>query len=303
MNYTRTTEEKVKKEIQDAIKNGAKVIDLSIFDGLDKLNLEDRTINEAEFSIDIYREYVKHILELNEIQKERFLKTLKNADVIDNQLIEKENSFLISFYRSSHSRSAIDELINHYGKEFTKEEFVKYHDILLKGTSSEDKSGLRTNNYKFVGSIENGIRSIQYFPILYENIPEALNTLLSYYNANINKVDKEYDIFIRPIVYHGLIAALQLFQDGNTRYARLFQNVEIWGLANNILEGNINLPAAYPTKQYFSVREDYRKLIKNIVLENTSDAWNEWIKFNLRIIQNSIWLNEENINTLKLRMK
>jgi len=62
MNYTRTTEEKVKQEIQEAIQNGAKVIDLSIFDKLDILKLEDKTINEAEFSIDIYSHLPKRNL-------------------------------------------------------------------------------------------------------------------------------------------------------------------------------------------------------------------------------------------------
>ena len=35
---------------------------------------------------------------------------------------------------------------------------------------------------------------------------------------------------------------------------------------------------------------------------NKEDAWNDWIRFNLRSIQNNIYLNENNINALRRKM-
>lgn len=301
MDYTRTTEEKVKREVEEAMKSGVPIVGLDLFDSVDNLKINDTNKNGAMYTIDLYREYLQDLKTLPEKLYNQFLKTLKHADVLDNQLVENENSFLIALYRSSHTKSAIDSLIATYGEEMSKEDFVKYHDFLLKGTSSEDKTGLRTNNYKFVGSLDNGIRKIQYFPILEENIDAAITKFLNYYNSNIGNIQEDYDAIIRPIIYHGLIATLQLFNDGNTRYSRLIQHINIWGLMNQLDNEKTELPIVYATRQYFAVRDDYRKLIMNIAM-NKEDAWNDWIRLNLRSIQNNIYLNEGNINTLRRKM-
>ena len=96
----------------------------------------------------------------------------------------------------------------------------------------------------------------------------------------------EYDAIIKPIIYHGLLAALQLFKDGNTRYARTIQHVELWGMLNNIVSDHIDLPLIYATRQYFPFRGEYRDLIKNLAV-NQEDAWDDWISFNILIIFSS----------------
>ena len=213
--------------------------------------------------------------------------TSKNADIIDNQVLEQEDSFLMSLQREIEPISALDQTIDHYGKEFDKETFIKIHDDLLSGTSSEDKVGLRDNNLKFVGTWENNERKIQYFPIISDDVEEALRIFLAYYNANINNVQNEYDAILKPIVYHGLIAALQLFNDGNTRFARTIQHVEMWGMLNKIVEEKIELPITYATRQYFPFRNKYRELIKNIAIEGNEEAWYDWFNFNLLRLQDT----------------
>jgi len=229
----------------------------------------------------------------------KFLVQLKKADIIDNQSMEKEDSFLISLYSALEDKSAVDLLIENYGKKLDKEKLVLFHDKILNGTSSSKKNGLRTNNLKFVGSWENGRRIIQYFPILDSQIDDAIKEFLSFYNTNINLISQRSDIFVKPIIYHGLLAALQLFKDGNTRFARTLQNVEIWGLFNTILEKPIDLPILYASRQYFPYRDDYRELLKNIAIKHNEESWNDWIIFNLKRLQDSLYVDDERLETIK----
>lgn len=290
---------KVNNEIKQAIDSGVPVVDINIFDHLDKLKISKQNIVSSEYTLELYEELVNKLYTMDQKIADKYLLQLKNTDIIDNQSLEKEDSFLISLYKSFEKKAAIDFLIENYGKELNKNKLVDIHDNVLRGTSSSKKKGLRTDNFKFVGSWENGERKIQYFPILYTQIDEAIDKFLEFYNSNINNLDKEYDIFVKPIIYHGLLAALQLFNDGNTRFARLIQNVEIWGLMNNKLDKSIKLPILYATKQYFPYRNEYRNLIKNIAIYHDEDSWNKWISFNLKRFQESLYVGDDRLNFIK----
>ncbi len=290
---------KITSEIKQAIDSGVPVVDMNIFNYLDKLKINKQNIDLTEYTLELYEELVKKLYTMDQNIADKYLLQLKNADIIDNQSLEKEDSFLISLYRYFEKKAAIDFLIENYGNGLNKDKLVDIHDNVLKGTSSSKKRGLRTDNFKFVGSWQNGERKIQYFPILYTQIYEAIDRFLEFYNSNINNLDNEYNIFVKPIIYHGLLAALQLFNDGNTRFARLIQNVEIWGLMNNKLDKPLNLPILYATKQYFPYRNEYRNLIKNIAIYHDEDSWNEWIKFNLKRFQESLYVGDERLNFIK----
>lgn len=292
------------EEVNKIISEGkVPIVDLTIFDYLDQLQASENLKGKIEYTTEIYEDLIKQIKDLPPELKLKYLLTLKNADVIDNQVLEKEDSFLISLAQNMNPTTALDIAINHYGKEFTKEEFIYLHDHLLSGTSSSDKQGLREDNLKFVGTWENDERNIQYFPILSDDIDKALTKFLNYYNSNIDNTEKEYDAVLKPIIYHGLIAALQLFKDGNTRFARTVQHVELWGMLNNIVDKGIEMPIVYATRQYFPFRNQYRELIKNIAVQNSEEAWNEWFNFNLLRIQDNIYKNEQNIEMAKQRIK
>ena len=94
---------------------------------------------------------------------------------------------------------------------------------------------------------------------------------------------------------------MQLFKDGNTRYARLIQHINLWYYTNQTLGYDFSLPTVYATKQYAADRASYRGLIKSIAITENDDAWNNWIIFNLKCLQNNIWVNQSNIETLKRR--
>ena len=63
------------------------------------------------------------------------------------------------------------------------------------------------------------------------------------------------------------------------------------------------MPIVYATRQYFPYRNQYRDLIKNIAVQNNEEAWDEWFSFNLRRIQDNIYLNKQNIELSKQRIK
>ena len=274
-----------------------------IFDGLDEYEPSDALRGQVEYTFEIYDEYVKRVVSLGEDFQKKYLRALKNSDIVDNQSIEKEDSLLISIYRTLNKDSALDLLVRNYGKKLTVDKFTFIHDILLDGTSSEDKKGLRTDDMKYVGRIDEcGKRYIDYFPILQEEIGMAIEKFIMYYNSHIS-VDDIYDATCQPIIYNGLIAAFQLFNDGNSRYGRLFQNIEYWGKVNQLLDVKINKPLVYISRQCYPYRGEARGLIKDIVVCNSKESWDKWIRFNLKRIQDNIYKGEDNIRVLSRKIR
>ncbi len=307
MNY----EEKVRiaqQQIESIINAGAPIVKLNIFDILDGYVPSEYIKNQIEYTKELYLDLVDKLKEFNEEDQITFLKTLKDTDIIDNQSIEKEDPFLITLHRNFESVFSVDLLLDKltFGEKISKEEFVKIHDILLLGTSSENKLGLRDNDLKFVGSYEVNPqtkfsfenRAISYFPLKHTEIDTAISKFLNFINSGVTP-NNEYDIVLLPMACHGLISALQLFKDGNTRYGRLIQNVLIYKLANEELGLNLALPLVYATRQYAAYRGEYRKKIENIVLNNDTKAWEEWFDFNLKRIQDGLYYNTNSLDTLR----
>ena len=288
------------KEVLKAMKSGVPIVDLDIFKRVQDLTPSEQVLNQISYTEDLYKEYHDMIMSLSSSLRSNYLQILKSEDIINNQVVEKENSFLLALYYKTHPKNAMDEMIRCCNSEITASEFIKIHDKLLDGTSSEDQKGLREDNLKFVGTYVAGQRQIDYFPILEKDIVKALREYLSLINDK-KRVQSKEDAFLKPIIYHGLLAALQLFKDGNTRYARLIQHINLWYYTNQTLGYDFSLPTVYATKQYAAGRASYRGLIKSIAITENDDAWNEWIVFNLKCLQNNIWVNQSNIETLKRR--
>ena len=288
------------KEVLKAMKSGVPIVDLDIFKRVQALTPSEQVLNQISYTEDLYKEYHDMIMSLSSSLRSNYLQILKSEDIINNQVVEKENSFLLSLYYKTHPKNAMDEMIRCCNSEITASEFIKIHDKLLDGTSSEDQKGLREDNLKFVGTYVAGQRQIDYFPILEKDIVKALREYLSLINDK-KRVQSKEDAFLKPIIYHGLLAALQLFKDGNTRYARLIQHINLWYYTNQTLGYDFSLPTVYATKQYAAGRASYRGLIKSIAITENDDAWNNWIIFNLKCLQNNIWVNQSNIETLKRR--
>lgn len=299
---------RAQEEVESIIASGAPIVKMNIFDVLDNYVPSEKIKNKIEFTKDLYVELYEKLSEYTDDEKLMFLKALKESDIIDNQSIEREDSFLIALRRNFESVFSIDLLLEKVNNNeyISKEDFINIHDTLLIGTSSENKLGLRDNDLKFVGSYQAnpqtkyfyGNRAISYFPLKHTEIDTALDKFLNFYNSGIRPND-HYDVILLPMVCHGLIAALQLFKDGNTRYGRLFQNVLLHKLANEELNIDLELPLVYATRQYAAYREEYRKKIENIVLNNNKEAWEDWFDFNLKRIQDGIFYNSNCLDSLQ----
>lgn len=286
------------KNIDEVIKSGMyPVVNLKIFDTIDNIKLNSKVLDEYKYARDEYFNYIELICKENIQFQKGFLDILKNADIIDNQSMEQEDSFLLSLYRTfySNDESAIDHILNNKDNKLTAEFLKNAHHLLLKGTSSYKKEipGFRTGNTKYVGCYRNGIKDIKYFPILAEEVDEASTILCDKYNYEIT--DK-FDEFSAPFILHGLIAALQMFDDGNTRFARLIQHTEIHNLTNLREKYNLDLPALYATRNYFADREKYRRLITDLVVKSDNEAWNDWLLYNFQTI-----INQIDVNVVKVR--
>lgn len=293
------------QEIDELLKNDIyKMVNLSLFENIHNIELSSDTRKQYRFILMAYKEYINTVSKLSLDMRERFLTALRKADVIDNHKLEKEDSFLMALYLQTQRKTAIDEMINHSISNISIP-FLQYiHELLMEGTSKEnqDNYNFRKDNYKFVGKYSaTGERIIQYFPIDYRETEIAADEFLRYYN-NKENMDEDH-LLIKPFVIHGLLAALQLFNDGNTRLARLFQQIKLWNMTNQVWNTNLEVPALYITRSCYPFKEQSRYLIYQLVLNANNESWNNWIKFNLRRLEDQIYYNESHLMQLEKILK
>ena len=297
----------IEREIKEAMESGKyKIAGLDMFDMVDEIKLSENLKNHMKDAENYFYEYLDDISMLKDSKPglSEYLNAIKAGDIIDNQSLEKENSFLIGLQMQIQREAAIDKLIRYSkeGKEITKKDILRVHNTLLRGTSSEENKLVRDKNDKFVGHFEGNTRVIDYFPIDYRDINVALQKLADLYNARLS--GEVYDnVFIQPFLIHGLYGAVQAFSDGNTRFGRIMQHVLMWQLINEKTNFNFDLPPIYATRCYYPLRGKYRGLIGDLVKKNDEEAWNEWFLFNLNRIEDQIDRSNENINMMKRRSK
>ena len=127
-----------------------------------------------------------------------------------------------------------------------------------------------------------------------------MKPFFQYYNESDNC---KQNIFFKSFLIHGIIAALQVFDDGNTRLARLLQNTNIYKQTKDLIDNNLNSPALYVTRAYYPQRNEYRSLIRNMAIEPNNENINNWIKFNLRRTEDTLYCNNEKVEKVKLLKK
>ena len=287
----------IDEEIEQIYKNNKyPVASIDIIDKIIMSKPSEKVLDSYKYTYELYLEYINYLNNLSEDALKLYLKSIKNSDVIDNQKMETKDSFLISLYMQSERTHAIDTLLKY--KKLNDNNLQETHKILTEGINENINPNYRNNNRRFVGFYNNGERCIEYMPIHYKYINEAMQKFFEYYN----EVEKdENNLFIKPFKVHGIIAALQVFDDGNTRLARLLQNVKLYRQTNQFLNASFKSPIIYTTKQYHPFRKDYRALIKQLAINPNNDVVNEWLDFNLRRTEESLWMGNENIEKLLLR--
>lgn len=299
MKYTEEELRKADEEIKELIDSGKyRQLDMSVIDNVKNIELDETTIKKLKIVMDIYFEYLENLKNVEDDKLKEYLLTCKTADIIDNQKLEKEDSLLVALYMRLQGEFAIDRILKY--DKLDNDKALNIHELLMKNTSTENKinKGFRKNNRKYVGEIVDGKRLIQYFPIDYSETSEVMNKILNYYNDDTNEKEIS-DLFIKPIIIHGLIAAYQCFDDGNTRFARLLQHTKIFNMTNKLTEYKLPLPCLYATRAYYPYRCEYRYLIRDIVLSNNSEAWNKWIVFNLKRLEDRLYYSMDKIEELE----
>ncbi len=293
------------RQIKAAMESGKyPVAGLYLFDTVDRIKMSDYLENHLEYTEEIMNAYLYEISELNDKNPglKEYLKTIKLQDIKTNHCLEKENSFLVDMYMQLPQETAIDKLIKYANKEknITQKDIFKIHHALLYGTQAENDTSIRTSNEKFVGELSStGERIIHYFPIDYHDVKNAAKKLAELYNIRLS--NEVFDnVFMQPFLIHGLLGALQMFTDGNTRMGRVMQHALMWQLINEKTDFNFELPPIYVTPSYYPHRDEYRKLIANICKQNDSEAWNKWFDFNLYRLEDQIYTARENVKTLNL---
>ena len=298
---TKMTKEELQKldeEIQRYIENGTyPAANQDIIKKIADCKLNDKVKDENKYIMESYYEQLDKLLKLDYKLLKQYLAVLKNADIKDNQCLEKVDSFLLSLHLQSERKHAVDEVLK--ADYLNHDILLKTHGLLLKGTPSSefDNYHYRKNNRKFVGSWEGGKRNIQYLPLDYHDIDQTMDLFFEYYNEEETNKD---NLFIKPFAIHGMIAALQVFEDGNTRLARLLQHTKLYKLTNQFNNYDIPNPILYVTRAYYPHRNKYRSLIKDMVVDANDDTINDWMLFNLRRLEETLWKNDENINRIKL---
>ena len=259
------------------------VMDLSIFDSLNELNIDDWNQEIQYDLLKKYKQVIEVIMSFDQNKRDKFLKAIKIQDIIDSQTLEKKDPYLISVGLNWEGirKTGIQYLINNCkdNKNLTNLQVKNAHKYLLKGTDNdyESSDSYRDSNDIFVSkSGYSDELKIHYFPIDYTLIDQAMNQLLDYYNSEKDN----NEIIAKPIIIHGLVAALQMFKDGNTRLARLLQTIKIYDLTNKTFDEKLTSPVLYASNMYKSYRDQYRDIIGDIAIDSNDDVWNKWLRFN-----------------------
>lgn len=274
--------------IEEALSKGTyPVANLDMFKSIKNITLTDKTLRQLTITKELLEEYFGTIHSLGNKSNE-YLESIKF----------KSAYFPTKKSTDKNKEESINKLISliQNRQKITPNDLKEIHELLLDGVVSKDQIYLRDNNSIYVGAPSENGRRIDYIPIDYHHIKEAMNIIIDIYNTYISNSSKE-DIFIIPIIIHGLFASLQMFHDGNARIGRLMQNTLMWHLINENTEYQFDNPAIYsnPNNSY---RGEYRKLIVDLVTKNDNESWNNWIIFNLRRIEDQIFENNIQIENM-----
>lgn len=273
---------------------------MELIERINEINLNDYNKDLLDSINEKYYNYLEQISQFDEKMLNYYLNTIKQSEILNNQQSENESSLLISLYNNMHRVNSIDKIIKLLSDkdDLTKEDLQSLHKTLMQGTSYEENSyNFRSDNNKFVGSFNaDNTKRIDYIPIEYEKIPENINKILEILN------DKKIDnVFINPFIFHGVVAVMQPFDDGNTRLSRLIQHAKIWKNTNYLYGKNFRAPILYISKNYLITRGKYRELITLLANEKDNNIWNKWFEYNFYMVDEQLYYLNNSIELIKKR--
>ena len=279
-------------------------LDKVLYDVKLKENVKDHMLHTLE-------EYRKYLESLKEIEKtspqlvKNFFRLLKINELKASQQMESEDSFLVNIglgpILDGTEKSSIDIVTKYIlkDKSLNNERLEKIHRIILRGTSDD-----KERNYKirtgeedtYISEISNGIERTLYVAPKSEEVNSYLDYLYTFLDNNTNN---ELDVFLTPYLAHFYISALQPFNNGNTRLARLIQYGDIFKASRKLLDYNLKQPALFLSENYQLNCINYRRMIADIVLEPSDENFNRWINYNLNMTDEQLYRLDNDIKKIK----
>ncbi len=126
-----------REEVEKMRKSGEiPTVNLKIFDNIYSLPFSQFVIDHENDTEELYIHYIDDVLDLKDDNLGSYLNAIKSVEIVDNQSLEKEDSFLMSLYMQTERTNAIDFLINN-GVTLNRDAFINAHKLILKGTSSQ----------------------------------------------------------------------------------------------------------------------------------------------------------------------
>lgn len=274
------------------------------------LKILGSTSGILEGVLDSYTEYIGKIGNLTTKQLTTYLRTMRAQELIDNQNLDNEDSFMITAYNLTNKNTSIKVL----EKIFSDEEPIKVKDLnflhskVIEGTKADkpENHGFRNperigDDSTWVGHFDpEGKKVVEYMPVPSKDVIYDMENLCNYINSNDNQ---DYNLFVKPILIHGWLAVSQPFNDGNTRTARLLQYGELWKQTNKKYNLQFKEPAFYFSRKYLLYRESYRELIKELAVQDNNEAMNRWIRFNANMIAEELNTTDKKIDNFKKLIK
>lgn len=296
-------ENDIERKIEEMRNSGLyPVANLHIFDTVRDLVLFDYTLEHERDVLQMYTEYLDNINALPKTKKDHYLHAIKKIEIQKNHALEHEDPYMLALYMEGKKQYAIDYLLRNQRyplESLTREEIITAHKKLLDGTSSKEyiKNDYRTNNLAYV--LKSGRENqIHYFSLPCQDIEEAIMNLTVYYNSMMHE---DYTL-VKPIIIHGLFGALQIFNDGNTRFGRTLQALKNYELTERNLGCYFSLPTLYTSEAYFDYREQYRNKIADIAINPDDESWNNWINFNLNRTEDQLYYVGQKLSTYQKKI-
>lgn len=289
-----------------AVKEGdnMEALDKVLYNVKLKENVKDHMLYTLE-------EYKNYLESLKEIEKndpqlaKSFFRLLKINELKASQQMESEDSFLIDIglgpILDGSEKSSIDIVTKYILKDkgLNNERLEKIHRIILRGTSDDKEKNYKIRTSKedtYISEISNGIERTLYVAPKSEEVNSYLNYLYVFLDNNSNN---ELDVFLTPYLAHFYISALQPFNNGNTRLARLIQYGDIFKFSRKLLDYNLKQPALFLSKNYQLNCGNYRKMIADIVLDPSDENFNKWVNYNLNMTDEQLFCLSNDIEKIK----
>lgn len=281
-------------------------------EALDKVlynvKLKENVKDHMLYTLEEYKNYLESLKEIekNDPQLAKsFFKLLKINELKASQQMESEDSFLIDIglgpILDGSEKSSIDIVTKYILKDkgLNNERLEKIHRIILRGTSDDKEKNYKIRTSKedtYISEISNGIERTLYVAPKSEEVNSYLNYLYVFLDNNSNN---ELDVFLTPYLAHFYISALQPFNNGNTRLARLIQYGDIFKVSRKLLDYNLKQPALFLSKNYQLNCGNYRKMIADIVLDPSDENFNKWVNYNLNMTDEQLFCLSNDIEKIK----